>query len=152
MAPKSCKMKIHFWNHFLPIRRRPIRDDRGTLSPRNPPLFSFQHNATSTPLRCASRHPPPCPVGTSGVFIEPLGWFCGPGPGSGSGTGFLSLKGSQGVALNPCRVTFFHVFFESFSNPLKSTFGAHLVLNWCQNYPQKWACLGARRHQKNDLA
>ena len=24
-------------------------------------------------------------------------------------------------------------FFESFSNPLKSTFGAHLVLNLCQN-------------------
>ena len=42
-------------------------------------------------------------------------------------------------------------FFESFSNPLKSTFGAHLVLNWCQNDPQKWACLGARRHQKTIL-
>ena len=39
-SPKSYKMRIHFWNHFLPIRRPPARDDRGTLSPRNPPLFS----------------------------------------------------------------------------------------------------------------
>ena len=50
----------------------PIRDDRGTLSPRNPPLFSFQLNATSTPLRCASRHPPPCPWGTMWSVRMPM--------------------------------------------------------------------------------
>ena len=71
MSSKSCKMKIHFWNHFLPIRRPPIRDNRGTLSPRNPPLFSFQHNATSTPLRCASRHPPTSDPVRSGMIAVP---------------------------------------------------------------------------------
>ena len=51
------------------------------------------------------------PFGTQWSVHNPLGWFCGPGLGSGSGTGFLSLKGSQGVATDPCRMTFFHVFF-----------------------------------------
>ena len=54
------------------------------------------------------------PCGHQWSVYDVLGWFCGPGPGSGSGTGFLSLKGSQGVALNSLifpRVIFFHVFF-----------------------------------------
>ena len=39
-------------------------------------------------------------------------------------------------------------FFESFSNPLKSTFGAHLVLNWCQNDPKSepvWVLGGIKK-------
>ena len=51
-SPKSCKMQIHFWNHFLPIRRRPVRDVCGTLSPRNPPLF--YSSITQRPLRFAA--------------------------------------------------------------------------------------------------
>ena len=53
------------------LRSRPPRDNRGTLSPRNPPLFSFQHNATSTPLRCASRHPPTSDPVRSGMIAVP---------------------------------------------------------------------------------
>ena len=88
------------------------------------------------------------PFGTQWSVYSFLGWFCGPGPGSGSGTGFLSLKGSQGVALIFPGVTFFMFFFKSFSNPLKSTFGTHLVPNGCQNHLKKWAWVGPRRHQK----
>ena len=51
------------------------------------------------------------PCGHQWNVYDVLGWFCGPGLGSGSGTGFLSLKGSQGVALISRGVTFFHVFF-----------------------------------------
>ena len=51
------------------------------------------------------------PCGYQWSVYDVLGWFCGPGLGSGSGTGFLSLKGSQGVALISRGVTFFHVFF-----------------------------------------
>ena len=40
------------------------------------------------------------PCGHQWSVYDVLGWFCGPGLGSGSGTGFLSLKGSQGVALS----------------------------------------------------
>ena len=43
-------------------------------------------------------------------------------------------------------------FFESFSNPLKSTFGAHLVPNWCQNDLKKWAWGGPGRHQKPNFS
>ena len=91
-------------------------------------------------------------LGHQWSVYDVLGWFCGPGPGSGSGTGFLSLKGSQGVALKSPRILSRDLFscfcFESFYNLLKSTFGAYLVPNWRQNDPQKWAWVASRKHQK----
>ena len=94
------------------------------------------------------------PLGTRGVFLMQRAalwtwawiwfWYC-----------FLSLKGSQGVISGRSRslpdftaAPFFMFFFKSFSDPLKSTFGVHLVPNWCQNDPKKWAWVGPRRHQK----
>ena len=80
--PKSYKMRIHFWNHFLPIRRRPIRSDRRTLSPRNPPLF--YSIITQRPLRFAAlpviRHralwaPVEC-LWSPRLVLWTWAWFC----------------------------------------------------------------------------
>ena len=51
-SPKSYKMRIYFWNNFLPIRRPSVRYNCGTLSPRNPPLF--YSSITQRPLRFAA--------------------------------------------------------------------------------------------------
>ena len=112
---------------------------RSPLPPEPPSLFiPALHNVHSASLRFPSSAT--VPFGTQWSVYDPLGWFCGPGPGSGSGTGFLSLKGSQGFATGRSyfswRDLFSCFFCDPFSNPLKSTFGAHLVLNWCQNDPK----------------
>ena len=54
MTPKTCKMRIHFWNHFLPIRRPSVRYSAGTLSPRNPPLFYLSSMGTGSAINYES--------------------------------------------------------------------------------------------------
>ena len=45
----------------------------------------------------------------------------------------VSFRGPQGAVSKLLASPDFHVFSHQFSNPLKTTFGAHLAPTWCQN-------------------
>ena len=99
------------------------------------PTFNIRHRALWHAVECLW-----CPRLVLWTWAWIWIWYC-----------FLSLKGSQGVALGSLRVNFFHDSFWPIFQPSKIHLWCPLGVKLVPKWPQKWACLGARKHQKNDL-